>query len=84
MNSIMMKEPCEGNRTMSGSALTLCTGVFGSLGCGLQFDLNATHVSYVTTLQTGNATIDHSNGNKTVVRGVAKNLTISKKRKDFF
>jgi len=68
MGSVIMREPCEGNRTMEGSMLTLCTGVFGSLGCGLSFELNETHVAYVTTLETGNATVSHSNGNKTIVR----------------
>ena len=66
MSSIVMQEPCEGNRTLDGTRLTLCTGVFGSLGCGLTFDLNQTHVSYVTTLETGNATKTHPNGNRTI------------------
>ena len=68
MSSILMKEPCEGNRTMDGTLLTLCTGVFGNQDCGLTFDLNQTHVSYVTTLETGNATVDDPNGNRTIYR----------------
>lgn len=68
MGSVTMREPCEGNRTMTDTRLTLCTGVFGSLGCGLQFNLNETHVTYLTTLETGNATVQHDNGNKTIVR----------------